>query len=87
MINFMLQHPRRHQQIIDTYNFYGYSQKILLPIDYVDPLRKFNDWRDEFIEVYNNQLIGKHKCPRIVLRGEPNCGKSTFVKSLLGKFY
>jgi ribosome biogenesis GTPase A len=85
MINFMLQHPNRQQQIKDIYNQYGYFNKILLPIEYIDKTNKFNDWRDEFIEAYNAQLTGHHKCPRIVLHGEPNCGKSTFVNKLFGK--
>jgi hypothetical protein len=58
-------------------------------IEYFSPDKKFFDWRDEFIMAFNYQMknLYFHKCPKIVLKGEPNTGKTSFVKFLFGKFF
>ncbi len=71
---------------MDIYYGERYKNSLkLCKIEYKDADIRFFDWRDKFIKAFNFQLqTNKHKCPRIVLQGEPDCGKTSFVNYLFG---
>ena len=64
---------------------YGAASNNKLFVITYKTIAMFDDWRDTFIKAFNEQVqFPRHKCPRIVLQGEPNTGKTSFVNFLFG---
>ena len=85
--NFINEHFNQQSQILNIYYNKRYRDapnNQIYAIAYKSDM--FYDWRDTFIDAFNQQVqCSRHKCPRIVLHGEPNTGKVSFVKFLFGK--
>lgn len=84
---FVLNARRDHNLVNLAYQDFKVERFRLKSLKPLVVLKRFNNWRDEVIDWYNDWVNNgySHKKKQLYLFGESNTGKTYFINEIIGK--